>query len=179
MSSGLLGAILLVILTAFAVLAMPKRASGAADAAIAGPAKYPYADLFRKWAAKYKTDPDLCAAHGRVESSFNPSAINEEDPKIDYDSSYGIMQVQLATAQDFGAVKNYRTPTMAEISWLMDPSNNIQVGCWNVARWQKRYPFDVAVQMYNTGERGYNVLGRRAESYLNKVREAYNGYRSS
>lgn len=177
MSVGI-GAVILVVLTIIGVLVMPKKASGA-PAAVAGPAKYPYADLFQKWASKYGVEPDLCAAHGKVESSFDPDAVNEEDPSIDYDSSYGIMQVQLATAQDFGAVKNYREATMAEIAWLMVPSNNIQVGSWNVARWQKRYPFDVAVQMYNVGERGYNVLGRRNSTYLSRVREAYNGYHSS
>lgn len=178
MSGEALGLIGLVILTLIGVLALPKKAPGA-TAPPAGAAKYPYADLFQKWAAKYRVDPDLCAAHGKVESSFNPSAVNEEDPSIDYDSSYGIMQVQLATAQDFGVVKNYRKATAAEIAWLLEPSNNIKVGSWNVARWQKRYPFDVAVQMYNVGERGFNVLGRRNGAYLSKVREAYNGYHSS
>lgn len=138
---------------------------------------WPYYSLIKKWAEKYGVDPALVAAHAKVESGFDPNSENIEDPSIDYDSSYGIMQVQLATAQDFGAVVDYRRATAAEKAWLLDPSNNIKVGAWNIARWQKKYPFDVAVQMYNVGEAGYNIRGYRAAAYLRKVTEAYNGYR--
>ncbi len=177
--SPIVGVLVVVVLGLIAVLALPKKAGAGTFPVTPAPAKYPFADLFEKWAGKYGLDPDLPAAHAKIESSFNPSAINEEDPRIDYDSSYGIMQVQLAVAQDFGAVKDYRNATPAEIAWLLDVSNNIKVGTWNVARWQKRYPFDVAVQMYNVGENGYNNKGRRALGYLEKVREAFNGYNAS
>ncbi|MCJ7485277.1 MAG: transglycosylase SLT domain-containing protein [Candidatus Aminicenantes bacterium] len=177
------GLIALIVLGLIGLFALPKKlGAGILPAESLGgisPAKYPYADLFKKWASKYNVDPDIVAAHGMAETKFDPNAINEEDPKLDYDSSYGLMQVQLATAQDFGAVVNYRAATPAEIAWLMDISNNIKVGAWNVARWQHKYPFDVAVQMYNTGERGYNELGRRAGVYLARVREAYNDYHGS
>lgn len=183
--SPLLGASLVVILALIGFLALPKKLGAKTPAGVPAvppatkPAKYLYADLFEKWAGKYGLDPDLPAAHAKVESNFNPSAVNEEDPRLDYDSSYGIMQVQLAVAQDFGAVKDYRHATAAEISWLMDVSNNIKVGTWNAARWQKKYPFDTAVQMYNVGENGYLNKGRRNISYLEKVREAFNGYNAS
>jgi soluble lytic murein transglycosylase-like protein len=177
--SPAMGLLALIVLGLAALMLTPKKLFSGSGGAPSGSGKYPYSELFEYWAAKYKTDPDLCAAHAKTESSFNPLAINEEDPKIDYDSSYGIMQVQLATAQDFGAVKDYRNATAAEIAWLMDINNNIKVGCWNVARWQKKYPFETAVQMYNVGERGFNVLGRRNETYLQKVREAYNGYHTA
>lgn len=178
MNAQFLGALALVLLGLIALLAVPKKL-GAAVAPAVGPARYPYADIIEKWAGKYGVAPNLVAAHVKVESSFNPNAVNPEDPALDYDSSYGLMQVQLATAQDFGAVKDYKNATAAEIAWLMDPSNNVKVGSWNVARWQKKYPFDVAVQMYNVGERGYNSLGRRNAVYLERVREAYNGYNAS
>jgi soluble lytic murein transglycosylase-like protein len=178
---GFLWAVLVVIVGLIVWLLLPSKLGAATlperPAAGVVPAKYPYADLFQKWGARYNVDPALGAAHAKVESSFNPGAVNFEDPDIDYDSSYGLLQVQLAVAQDFGKVKDYRNPTSAEISWLMVPSNNVQVGVWNIGRWQHKYPFEVAVQMYNVGERGYNVKGYRAAGYLRKVREAYDAYK--
>jgi soluble lytic murein transglycosylase-like protein len=178
-AAALIGSALLIGLVLLLGL-LPKKLTAASSSGISGgEAKYPYSDLIKKWASKYGVDPDLVAAHCAAESAFNPNAENLEDPKKDWDSSYGIMQVQLAVAQDFGKVKDYRNATAAEIAWLKDISNNIMVGAWNVARWQKRYPFDVAVQMYNTGENGYNVLGYRNAAYLQNVREAYNGFKAS
>jgi len=178
------GPIAVLVLLFVGILALSKKAAGFVLPSVPGsgsepgPAKYPFSDLIEKWADRYGMDPDLVAAHVKTESSFNPSAVNYEDPAIDYDSSYGLGQVQLATAQDFGAVKDYKNPTAAEISWLMDVSNNLKVTAWNIARWQKRYPFDVAVQMYNVGERGYNSKGYRNYDYLSKVKGAYNEYNS-
>jgi soluble lytic murein transglycosylase-like protein len=165
-----------------ALLGLAKKAQGGVQPASggasgAGAARWPYSDLISRWAAFYRVEDELVAAHGKVESNFNPNAINTEDPALDYDSSYGIMQVQLAVAQDFGAVKDYKRATPAEIAWLMVPSNNIKVGTWNINRWQSRYSWETAVQMYNVGERGF-LNGRRNTDYLNKVREAYNGYSS-
>jgi len=182
--SSVAGLVAILVLIFIGVLGLSKKAAGITLPGTGGgsgttPAKYPYADLINKWASHYGVDPDLVAAHMKTESSFNPEAVNLEDPSIDWDSSYGLLQVQLATAQDFGAVKDYKNATPAEVAWLMVPSNNIKVGTWNIARWQKRYPFDIAVQMYNVGERGYNVLGRRNYAYLSAVKGAYNGYNAS
>jgi len=147
-------------------------------AAAGGSGKWPYYDLIKKYADKYGVDPALVAAHAKTESGWDPSAVNLENPELDYDSSYGLLQVQLATAQDFGKVANYREATSEEISWLMDVDHNVQVGAWNIARWQKKYPFDVAIQMYNVGESGYN-RGYRNSGYLRRVKEAYDEYRTA
>jgi soluble lytic murein transglycosylase-like protein len=168
-------------LTAAGVLAFRRKSyaetlEGSSAEAAGG--RWPYYDLVVKYAEKYGVEPALVAAHARVESGWDPLSENLEDPSLDYDSSYGLMQVQLATAQDFGKVKNYRSATPAEISWLMYPEHNIQVGAWNIARWQKKYSFDVAVQMYNVGESGYNKYGYRNSKYLARVKEAYNEYRA-
>ena len=165
-----------------ALLGLAKKAQGGvpdAPGGVSGPvaARWPYSDLIAQWASFYGVEEALVAAHTKVESAFNPNAINLEDPALDYDSSYGLLQVQLAVAQDFGAVKDYKHATAAEIAWLMVPSNNVKVGTWNIDRWQSRYAWDMAVQMYNVGERGY-LNGRRNSAYLNKVREAYNVYSS-
>jgi soluble lytic murein transglycosylase-like protein len=162
------------------LLGLAKKAQGGVQPAPGvapgtGAARWPYSDLIARYAARYGVEPELVAAHAKVESNFNPNAINAEDPALDYDSSYGLLQVQLAVAQDFGAVNDYRSATGAEVAWLMVPENNIKVGTWNIERWQSRYEWDTAVQMYNVGERGY-LNGRRNSDYLRKVREAYNGY---
>ncbi len=173
-------AIVAVLLGLLVLLGLAKKAQGAGQgdaggASGTGPASWPYSDLIGRWSSFYGVEPELVAAHMKVESNGNPNAINTEDPALDYDSSYGLMQVQLAVAQDFGAVKDYKHATPAEIAWLMVPSNNVKVGAWNIERWQSRYAWETAVQMYNVGERGF-LNGRRNTSYLNKVREAYNGY---
>lgn len=155
----------------------PAAGEGPAPGGAAAPDKYPYAELIRKWAGKYGVDPDLVAAHMKVESSFNALAINKEGSTNESNWSWGLMQVKLITAQDFGAVMDWKSPTAAEKTWLMAVSNNVQAGAWNVARWQKRYPWDVAVQMYNVGEAGFNNKGYRNADYLEKVRRAYNGYK--
>jgi soluble lytic murein transglycosylase-like protein len=165
-----------------ALLGLAKKAQGGVQPASggapgAGAARWPYSDLIAQWASFYGVEPELVAAHMKCESNFKASAINTEDPALDYDSSYGLMMVQLAVAQDFGAVKDYKHATAAEIAWLMVPENNVKVGAWNIERWQSRYPWETAVQMYNVGERGF-LNGRRNTDYLNKVREAYNGYSS-
>lgn len=176
----LAAAVVAVLLGVLGLLGLAKKAQGGSREAAGGlpvpdPARWPYSSLIAKWASFYGVEPALVAAHAKVESSWNPSAINTESPELDYDSSYGLLQVQLAVAHDFGAVKDYKKATPAEIAWLMVPSNNIQVGAWNIDRWQSRYSWDTAVQMYNVGERGF-LNGRRNSAYLEKVREAYNGY---
>ena len=179
----------LVILGLMALLALPRKARGLTPiptpgpvdpgALITVPAKYPYASIINRFSAKYGQPADLIAAVIKVESNFNPNAENLEDPGLDYDSSYGLMQVQLAVAQDFGKVKDYKHVTAAEIAWLKVPENNVNCGTWNLDRWLDRYPFDVALHMENVGEAGYNIYGRRNWPHVNKIKAAYNEYKNA
>jgi soluble lytic murein transglycosylase-like protein len=121
--------------------------------------------------AKFGVETALIKAIIRQESNFNPNAINPSDP------SYGYMQVGLMVAQDFGLIKDYQNPTGVEIALLLDPQTNINIGTWQLHRLLSKYPFEVAIQMYNVGIQGYNS-GYRAAGYLANVTRFYNEYRT-
>ena len=189
--SPLAAAAIVVVLGGLGLLGLMKRAqaaSGAVPGAVSGPdpgarilapAKYPYADLINRFAEKYGEDPDLIAAVIKVESGFDPNAENPEDPGLDYDSSYGLMQVQLAVAEDFGKVEDYKNATAAEIAWLKVPENNINCGTWNLDRWVDKYGLDVALHMENVGENGYLNKGRRNWPHVDKIKAAYDEYKNA
>jgi soluble lytic murein transglycosylase-like protein len=119
----------------------------------------------------------LVKAVVKVESNFNPLAKNKDVPFQAYVSSYGLMQITMALAQDYGYVKVCTSPTMAELSKVMGIEVNLTIGTRFLKYLLSKNSFDIAVQMYNVGERGYNVLGRRATDYLMKVTRYYNEYR--
>lgn len=122
-------------------------------------------------ADQYGVDRVLVKAVAKVESNFNPRAMNPADP------SYGLMAITPILAQDFNLVKDYRYPSSAEIERLYDLDNNLYVGCSQLAHLTRIRPFDTAVQMYNVGQTGY-MNGARNYDYLNKVRSYYEKYRS-
>jgi len=189
--SPLAAAAIVVVLGGLGLLGLVKRARAASGAAPGGdsgsvpglvitpPAKYPYADLINRFAEKYGEDPDLIAAVIKVESNFNPDAENPEDPGLDYDSSYGLMQVQLAVAEDFGKVEDYKNATAAEIAGLRVPENNINCGTWNLDRWIDKYGLDIALHMENVGENGYLNKGRRNWPHVDKIKAAYDEYKNA
>lgn len=123
-------------------------------------------------ASKYHVDANLVRAVAMTESSLNPNAVNPSDP------SYGLMQVMPILAEDFGVVKDWHNPTEAEIAMIKDPLTNLRIGAWHLSRLLAKHPFEVAIQMYNVGERGYNE-GRRAPDYLKKVKGYYDAYRNN
>ena len=118
-------------------------------------------------------DAALVKAVARTESSLNPNASNSSDP------SWGLMGIMPILAQDYGIVRDYRNPTAAEIAMIREPQTNLFIGAWNLSRLLKKYSFGIAVQMYNVGEKGYNVDGHRAPDYLEKVTGYYNEYRNN
>ncbi len=117
----------------------------------------------------WNVEPALVKAIVRVESNFNPTAKNPADP------SYGLMQITPMLAQDYGRVKDWRNPTKAEISMLYEPVWNLDIGCPHLSKLRKKYSFDIAVQMFNTGEYGY-ISGVRNSDYLQKVKVQYGIY---
>lgn len=127
-------------------------------------------ELIKFKARKFGLDVALVRAIIKIESNFEARAKNPADP------SYGYMQITPMLAQDYGLVRDYRNPTYAEIQKIYEPSNNLDIGCWFLSNLLKRHSFDEAVQMYNIGETGYSVYGRRNLSYLEKVRKAYGLY---
>lgn len=121
----------------------------------------------RRWGV----EAALIRAVIKVESDFNPNAVNPNDP------SYGLMQITPILAEDFGYVKDWRNATEAEIAMIRLPATNVQIGTRFLAKLLSKYSQGIAIQMYNLGESGYNS-GHRAADYLAKVTRYYNEYKS-
>jgi soluble lytic murein transglycosylase-like protein len=135
-----------------------------------GVSNVPYSTDISNAARAWGVDEALIKAVIRQESNFNPNAINSNDP------SYGLMQVGLMVAQDFGIVRDYKAPTEIEIGTLLQVQNNINTGARKLSSLLNKYPFDTAIQMYNVGEAGFNK-GYRASQYLANVKRFYNEYK--
>jgi len=120
-------------------------------------------------------EPALVKAVVKVESNFNPKALNYERSWESFDDSFGLMQITPALAQDYGIVKDYKNLTRAEKRAMFDIENNLNIGCEFMSRLHRKYSFNKAVQMYNTGESGY-ISGVRNSDYLQKVKVQYGIY---
>ncbi len=126
---------------------------------------------------RYGVHAPLIRAFIRVESNFNPHAINPVSASNAV-ISYGLMQITPALAEDYGVVRDYHNPSEAEIAMILTPSLNVRIGTWQINRLLSDYPFDQAVQMYNVGITGYKRGARNAD-YLAKITRYYNEYKSS
>ena len=138
----------------------------------------PYSDYILMASRVWGVDSALIKAVIKKESGFNPNAINLAGAKsaTKTDDSYGLMQVGLMVGQDFGQIKDYKSPSEYEVSRLLDPQTNINLGTRQLSKLLSNYPFDTAIQMYNLGEDKYNQ-GFRAPEYLTKVKGFYNEYK--
>jgi len=89
---------------------------------------YPvHAFCFKEAGAIYRVSPQLLWAIAKVESSFNPSAVNR-NANGSYD--YGLMQINSSWMKVLG-----------EELWafLGDPCLNVKVGAWILAQCMKRH----------------------------------------
>lgn len=124
----------------------------------------------RRKAGEYLLDPALVWAIAKTESNFDPRAKNPADP------SYGLMQITPPLAFDYGVVSDPYFPTDEDIERLYDPDISLDIACRFLKYLTSKYPKDQAIQMYNVGERGYNVLGRRNSVYLDRVKKGMAEY---
>ena len=120
-------------------------------------------------AKEWKLSPALVKAHAKIESNFNVMAKNPSDP------SFGLLQITPELAYDYGLITHYRDPSQYEIDRMMNVKNNLNVACWFIRNLRIEYSFEVAIQMYNVGEAGYNK-GVRNLTYLEKVKRYYDEY---
>lgn len=116
----------------------------------------------RKAAANYGLPYEIVYAVARVESSFNPLAVNRSNANGTRD--IGLMQINsawLPTLERYGISE--RT--------LYEPCVNANVGAWILAQNVQRYGYTVnAIGSYNAGPNGKPALKLR---YAAKVIEAY------
>lgn len=116
------------------------------------------------WAATLKLDPRWIAAHAKVESSFNPDAINPSDP------SFGLMQVVPLIAKAFGGWDGQRK------SDLLNVDLNVRAGSKFLKHLIGRYGvLESAIQAYNLGETKFDQ-GIRVPGYLGRVLTEYRRY---
>jgi len=130
----------------------------------------PYADYIYMSSRTWGVSSALVKAIIRQESNFNPNVISSK-------KCYGLMQISLALCEDYGYVKEWQHPTDYEISRIMEPQNNINIGTRFLSFLLGKYNFDTAVQMYNVGVDGYLNHGYRATDYLADVKGFYNDYK--
>jgi soluble lytic murein transglycosylase-like protein len=103
----------------------------------------------------YNIHPDLLWAIARVESGFDPTAVNRN---TDGSYDYGLMQINSSWAHLTG-------PTVWSQLW--DPCTNIKVGAWILSRCIKRYGYNYrAVGCYNARS------SSKQRAYARKVLEA-------
>ena len=130
---------------------------------------YPYSDFIMMSSRTWGVPVALIRAIIKTESNGNPDAISSK-------GCYGLMQISLMVAEDFGYVKEWQNPTEYEISRILNPQTNINIGTRQLSLLLGKFPFDEAIQKYNTGIRGYDELGFRASGYLGTVKGYYNDY---
>lgn len=164
-------AVVVLLILFFWVLVKEAQASEpGAEAEVRGAGTESIRDLIIRVANSEGVNPAIILAIAEIESSFNPEAVNPLDP------SYGLCQITPALAQDYGLVKDYKSPTDEEIKNLVDPEVNVRIACRHIKRLLSKYSLDVAVQMYNVGVRGYLELGRRALGYLERFNRAFESW---
>lgn len=126
-------------------------------------------DCFQKAADRYSVPIGLLYAIAKVESNFNPGAINRNN---NGSTDYGIMQInsrwfdKLET--DFGIGKRYV---------ISNTCTNIHVGAWILATnfWQKGRDWN-SVGAYNAGYASKNESIRRA--YSAKIKYYFDYYQA-
>lgn len=114
---------------------------------------FSFAFCFEEAGQKYGVSPQLLWAIAKVESSFNPRAINRSNRNGSYD--FGLMQINSSWRR-----------TLGEELWqsLSDPCVNVKVGAWVLANCKQEYGHTwEAVGCYNA------ITPYRRARYANRV----------
>jgi soluble lytic murein transglycosylase-like protein len=161
-----------------------------ANVAIAGgkgsrsskPTQNKYVTLVRNTAVKYKVEADFCEAITKIESDFQPGAlnVNPEDPDSKIiiisptRSSHGLMQITEQTGKAFNKnIKNKED--------CYDPIKNVTAGVKYIRYLFKTYPeapIEQIAELYNTGEPAYFDRDIRNPEYVAKFLRAYKDVKS-
>lgn len=116
------------------------------------------------WAVSLGLNPAWVAAHCKVESAWNPAAVNPADP------SYGLMQVTPLIARAYGGWDGKNVEDIKRLDI------NVRAGATFLKHLLSRYgQLELAIQAYNLGEPKVD-RGLRVPDYLNKVLAAYRTY---
>ena len=118
-----------------------------------------WAFCFEKASELYGISPQILWTIAKVESNFNPHAINY-NPDGSYD--YGLMQIN-----------SWWRKKLGEELWqaIKNPCMNVKVGAWILAQCIHRYGYTwEAIGCYNA------VSQEKRQKYALKVYETYNKY---
>lgn len=126
-------------------------------------------ECFQKASDRYSVPIGLLYAIARVESNFNPSAINHN---TNGSTDYGIMQIN---SRWFGPLEKDFGLSPRQV--VRDTCTNINVGAWILATnfWQKGRDWN-SVGAYNAGYSSKNESTRRA--YSRKIKYYYDYYQA-
>jgi len=118
------------------------------------------ADCFLDASKRYGVNHSLLLAIAKVESNYNPEALNPDSHAL------GVMQIM---PTNFAALKKYNI----QESHLHDPCINIHVGAWILAGFMRQYgPVWRAVGGYGVGNGRTPAHERARVIYADKVQRA-------
>lgn len=144
-----------------------------------------YSELIEHASRRHSVDPNLIRAVIWKESCFNKMAVGEA-------GEVGLMQIMTPAVAEWAKNYNVRMPTRR---LLFDPSVNIEIGTWYLARalrrWsQYKYSEALALCEYNAGLRGMRdwvpstldghieIRRRITYRYVTNILERYVYYRA-
>lgn len=133
----------------------------------------PYANIFREYGNLYNVDWRLIAAHAKVESNYNPDAVNKAD-----NESIGMMQLLCrpdgngGCTNDLPAIPDWKGTKRKD---LLSPDFNVRIAAQLIADNIKTYRMPRAVAVYNSwSERKSGQYGPFAnQKYVDAVLKEY------
>lgn len=138
------------------------------------PSPFPQNKTLREIAksiAEREQAPDvaLVLAIIKVESDWQPDAINPERPGDPTDDSLGLMQIKFSTANDVGSFRSGEWPGLVTRTELLTPETNILYGV-RFIRWLWLNGVRLqTIDAYNVGLHGRMNLGRENPVYRGRV----------
>lgn len=128
--------------------------------------------IINEMAQKYGIDPAWIKAHIKAESNWDINASRFEAHKND--TSWGLMQVLLRTAQEVLGDPNLTT------TQLINPRVNIEAGAKFLSQlWSRFGNMRDAIAAYNAGSPRLNAQGKYVnQNYVDKVTKNYDRYKA-
>lgn len=131
--------------------------------------------IFQKYGTEFGVDWKLAKAHAIVESSLDPSAVNETD-----NESLGLMQILCRPDGKGGCINRLYVDGWKDATRekLLDPDFNVYIGVQIIASNVKAYGLPKAIAVYNEWDQHTADVPQAGpfanQEYVDRVMKAYN-----